>query len=643
MTEQSPLGSGFDSVYHISNDSKEDPFSDPPALNPQVSTGLAYTNEVKQSVWPSLSSKVALAEKSANHPILRNTTAAITNDAASPGDTSRNSGPPPRPHKIRHYAPSPEGQDLPCHLSPSKTWGPISRDNFRRFSTRAAEEVSMPCNTLPTEPGIDQHGMADDNTRADAWVRGKTICVIEKTAEKTMGSSPPGARYKSHSVGATPTPLKKTFGGGIRKTLSLRYSPEGVKKRRKGYELVPTTTDYETECESDGDSSAKDPFASGQDDGFERRIFAGESSDYIAEIPKRHRGFQEPYDWGTRAQNTQNLLAQTEEMDPSTKRAGTRSKFRKYKYDAGLEDKNLGEDWGEQKSSIAGAADTLMAYMSDSSENFSPSSVAQRSKRLSWGQLKTPSKTKSKKRAGKPLPLKKKRNPRSKLLGSTGDTSTGSTVGSGTEGFTVDVAQKQPESISTAHVAGGIKHHDARNDELVRDKTLGEGGLGSSDTLSGCNPPPGPFSVRVDTQSTTYPDALQAGGETEDFRQDNSVLDVGIDKGTRKNASLGTRRIQGNRQDEKGKPVTRPEASTFQGPTRTPRNDTANIVNIAGKKSIGSHEAKPLREKSLKSLLHNTKRRKDVKKIKTSKSKVKTVCEDDDVDELQMDLPGTRI
>lgn len=91
MTEQSPLGSDFDSVYPISDDNKEDPFSDPPALNPQVSTGLTYTNEVKQSVWPSLPSKVALAEKSANHPIPRNTTVAITNDAASPGDTGRNS------------------------------------------------------------------------------------------------------------------------------------------------------------------------------------------------------------------------------------------------------------------------------------------------------------------------------------------------------------------------------------------------------------------------------------------------------------------------------------------------------------------------------------------------------------------------
>lgn len=91
MTEQSPLGSGSDSVYQISNDDKEDPFSDPPTLNPRVSTRLAYTNEVKQSVWPSLSSKVALAEKSANHPTLGNTTVAITNDAASPGDTGRNS------------------------------------------------------------------------------------------------------------------------------------------------------------------------------------------------------------------------------------------------------------------------------------------------------------------------------------------------------------------------------------------------------------------------------------------------------------------------------------------------------------------------------------------------------------------------
>jgi len=91
MSEQSPLGSSFDSVYHISNDNKEDPFSDPPALNPQVSTELAYTNEFKQSVWPSLSGKVALAEKSVNHPILRNSAAATTSNTASPSNAGRNS------------------------------------------------------------------------------------------------------------------------------------------------------------------------------------------------------------------------------------------------------------------------------------------------------------------------------------------------------------------------------------------------------------------------------------------------------------------------------------------------------------------------------------------------------------------------
>jgi len=502
----------------------------------------------------------------------------------------------------------------------------------------------MPYNAPPTGPVIDRHGTADGNTGTDAWVRGKTIYVPEKIVEKMVGSSPPSPRYKSHYEGAAPTPLKKAFGGGVRKALSSRYSVERM-KRRKGYEPVPTPTDCDTEYESDVDSSAKDPFTSGQDDGFERRIFAGESSDYIAEIPKRRRGAREPCGRDTSAQNTQNPLAQKKEIDPSPETAGTRSRSRGFKYDAELVDKGL-EDWDERESSIAGAVDSPMAYMSDSNENVSPGPVARpTSKRQSWGRLKRPSKTKSKKRAGKSLPLRKQRNSRSKLLGAAGDTSTSSTVGSGTEGSTADVAQRQPESISTGHIAGSIRHHDVKNNELGHDKALGEDGPGSWDTLGGCNFPAGSSLVRAGTQNAAYPDALQTGVEAEGFRQDSGVPDAGVDKDTRNNASLGTKPIQRNRQGEKGNPVTRPEASTFQSPTRTRRNGSASTVNIAGKRSTSSHrhEAIPLREKSPKSLLHNTKRRKDVKKTKTSKPKVKMVCEDDDVDELQMDLPDMRI
>ena len=486
-------------------------------------------------------------------------------------------------------------------------------------------------------PVIDQHGVTDGNNRADAWVRGKTTYVPEKTAEK-MGSSPPSPRYKSHYEGAAPTPLKKTFGGGARKALSPRFPVEWMKKREKGDKPVLTPTDCETECESDVDSSAKDPFASGQDDGFKPRIFAGESSDYIAEIPKRRRGAQEPYDCDTRAQSTQNVLAQKKKMDPSSERAGIQSGFQGFKYDAELGDKGLG-GWDERESSIAGTGDSLMAYMSGSNENVPPGPVAQPSKRKTWGQLKTATKTKAKKRAGKPLPLKKKRDSKSKLLRSAGDTSIGSTVGSGTEGSTVDVAQRHPESISTAPIASSIKHHDVGNNEPTHDKALSEDDLGPWDTLSDCNLPAGSLLVGADTHNATYPGGLQTGGEAEGFRQDN------VDKDTRNNASLGTRPIQGNRRGEKGKPVNPPEASTSQSPTRTPRNGSANTVSTAGKRSISSHshEAMPLRERLPKSLLHNTKRRKNERKTKASKPKVKMVCEDDDIDELQMDLPSMRI
>ncbi|RPA91271.1 hypothetical protein L873DRAFT_1781417 [Choiromyces venosus 120613-1] len=646
MAEQSLLRSEFDSIYHISDDNNEDPFADPPALSPQISTGLSYTKDVKQSVGPSLSRKIALAEKTVNHPILRNTIIAMT-DTTSPSGIGHAGGPPPRPHKIRHYEPSLEDQDFPYILSPSKARSPISKGNFRRFSNRAAEkEVSRPYNTPPTGSGIDRQGMADGNTRAGTWVRDKARYVVsgtKKTAEKMMGSSPPSARYKSHDEKVTPTPLKKTIGGGVRKALSPQYSVERMKKRRKGYEPVPTTTDCETGHESDGDSSVKDPFASGQDDDFEHGIFAGESSDYIAEIPKKRRNVQELYGCDNRAQSTQNLLAETKEMDPSTKKASTKNKSRKLKYDVELEDRSLGEDWDERESSIAGVADSLMAYMSGSNEGVSPASIAQPTpKRQSWGQLRTRSKIKSKIRAGKPPSLENKRNSRSKSLGSDEDTDTDPTVGSSTEGLTVGAAQEKHQSIPAVYTANHIKRHDVKNDELVRNKKLKEEDLGYLDSLRACNPSPDTLSARANSQYATYPDSSKTVGKLEDVGQNGSIPNGGIDMDTRGSTLLDTKHIQGDRQGKKAQPNDSFEDSTFQGPIRTSRSSSKNV---AGDKQIGSHShgVIPLNEKPQKSMSHNTKRKKDVKKTKTSKPKAKMVCEDDYFDELQMDLPGMRI
>ncbi|KAG0136544.1 hypothetical protein HOY82DRAFT_479125 [Tuber indicum] len=638
MAEQSFQRSEFNSIHHIGDDIGGDPFADPPALNPQASAGLVHTKEVKQS---SLSRKVALAEKSANYPIPRNTTVAITSDAASPSGTDRTSGPPPRPRKIRHYAPSLGDQDLSYLLSPSKARSPISEDNFRRSSTGAGErEVNRLYSTPPAGSGIDQHGMADGNTRASIWVRDKAGYLMKKTTEK-MGSSPPNARCKSHREELTPTTLGKTSRGGVRKNIFPRYSVERMKRRRKGYDLVPATTDCGSGYESNGNSSVKDPFGSGQDGDFEHGIFAGESSDYLVEIPKKRRNAQEPNGWGTRAQSTQNLLAQVKEMNPFMKEAGTRYRSRNFKYDAELEDRNSGEDRDEREALIAGAAESLMAYMSDSYENVPPGPVVQStSKSPSWSQLRDHRKNKSKKQAGKPPPPENKRNSRSKFLASAGDTDTDSSVGLSAKGSPADVAQKSPEGIPTVHTPGGIKHHDVKSGKLVRNKKPGEDGLGPWDNPGGRKSFPDSLPVSVSPQNATYPGASQTGG-TEVSRQGSRIPNAGIGKDTRSKASLRTRRMRENRRGKNGKPITPLEDSTFQGPIRIPRNTSANIV---GNKSVGSHShrAVPLGKNPPKSMPYNTKRKKDVEK-KTGSPKVEMVCEDDDLDELQMDLPGMRI
>ncbi|CUS13448.1 unnamed protein product [Tuber aestivum] len=606
MAEKSLLPSQFDSTRHMSDDYREDPFADPPTPTSQLSTGSANTKEAKQSVWPSLPGKVVLAEKSVNYPVLRNTSVAVTGDFTSPSNTGSAGAPPPRPHKIRHYEPGLEGQDFPYPLSPSKARSPISEDYFRRFSTRAAGKgVGKPPNTPPARSGIGQHGMTVGNPRAGTRVREEAGYVTKKTAK--MGSSSPSTGHNSHDEGVTPKPLKKTFRGGVRKTLSPRYPVERVKKRRKGYEPAPTTAGYESGCESDGDSSVKDPFASGRDGGFEHGIFAGESSDYIAEIPKKHRSAQEPYGWETRAQHTQSLLARARGVDFTMKNTGTENKSRKFRYGAGSGDRDLGVDSDERGSPIAGAADSLMAYTSDSNESVSQGSVGQStSKRQFRGQLRTHSKTNPKKPPGKPFPPGNKRNSKSQLLEPVGGADMDSTVGSGTEGSAADVVQNKPESISTVHTACDIRHRGVGGDKLVHSGGLDEDGLGSWDGRDSCKSSPDLLPVRANSRDATYPDALKTGGETEDFRQDNSIPDAGADKGTRSSASLGTRRMHGSGQGEKGK-------------------------------------AKPQREKSLKSIPHNAKRKKNVGKAKTVKLEPKIACEDDDIDELQMDLPGMRI
>ncbi|PWW78713.1 hypothetical protein C7212DRAFT_309123, partial [Tuber magnatum] len=263
------------------------------------------------------------------------------------------------------------------------------------------------------------------------------------------------------------------------------------------------------------------------------------------------------------------------------------------------------------------------------------------SKRQLWGQFRACSKAKSKKPPGKPLPLEKTRNSRSNLLESAGDAAIELTVGSGAEEFTADVAQKTPESIPTTHSACGIKHHGVGNDKFIRNGELDEDVLGSWDDPGSCKPSPNSLPVRVNSQNATYPVASQTGGEIKDFRQDSSIPNAGVSNDTRSSTSLGTRRARGKGQGENGKPVTRFEDFAFQGPTRAPGNSSAN----SGNRLISSYSrgAIPPREKSPKGIPHNTKRKKGVKKTKTIKPQMKMICEDDDVDELQMDLPGMRI
>lgn len=108
-------------------------------------------------------------------------------------------GPPTRPRKSRQAGPSLEDQDFPTILSPSKARRPDCRSNFRRYSGILEGGSGRPYYEPPTLLGINDAGMNDNiSTISGTWVRERAKNVFggtKKVAERILGISPSSARY----------------------------------------------------------------------------------------------------------------------------------------------------------------------------------------------------------------------------------------------------------------------------------------------------------------------------------------------------------------------------------------------------------------------------------------------------------------
>lgn len=107
---------------------------------------------------------------------------------------------PTRPRKSRQTGPSQEDQDFPTILSPSKARRPDYRGHFRRYPGISEGGSGRPYYEPPTLLGISDVGINDSiGTISGTWVRERARGIFggtKKTTERVLGISPSSARYK---------------------------------------------------------------------------------------------------------------------------------------------------------------------------------------------------------------------------------------------------------------------------------------------------------------------------------------------------------------------------------------------------------------------------------------------------------------
>lgn len=131
---------------------------------------------------------------------------------------------PTRPRKLRQTEPSLEDQDFPTILSPSKARRPDCRSHFRRYSGISEGGSGRPYYEPPTLLGISDVGMNDSiSTISGTWVREKAKNIFggtKKATERILGISPSSARYKHRKRRNETSKLEKTQERRITKYLA---------------------------------------------------------------------------------------------------------------------------------------------------------------------------------------------------------------------------------------------------------------------------------------------------------------------------------------------------------------------------------------------------------------------------------------
>lgn len=173
---------------------------------------------------------------------------------------------PTRPRKSRQTGLSLEDQDFPTILSPSKARRPDCRSHFRRYSGISEGGSGRPYYEPPTLLGISDVGMNDSiGAISGTWVRERAKNIFggtKKTTERILGISPSSARYKHRKRRGETSKLED-------KVIQKRREAEGTQERRTTEYPAPRAVST-SEIQSSGGGVVdlcgclEDPFSSSE-------------------------------------------------------------------------------------------------------------------------------------------------------------------------------------------------------------------------------------------------------------------------------------------------------------------------------------------------------------------------------------------
>lgn len=292
--------------------------------------------------------------------------------------------PPVRPRKHRQAGPSLEDQDFPAILSPSKARKPDYKSHFRKYSGISENGSDRPYNEPPTGLGISGIGMNDSiGTISGTWVREKAKGIFsgtKKAAEKILGVSPSSARYKCQQQKNEKSKLKDM----VQAVIKSRSAPKAAgmlqktQKERVDDGSISGTIVSELES-SNGDVVSlqdflEDPFSSPEDYELDQAVDPRKERYHPLRAYSTSKSNRRAYNKLWRTESIQDLLVLGSTKVQGAERAVTAQKSDpKYR----TKDRSPARNWKDLSSFFATTSlgqGTAYEFNHSGSENEMPSS-----------------------------------------------------------------------------------------------------------------------------------------------------------------------------------------------------------------------------------------------------------------------------